>query len=356
MDKQPKKWPVRVVAFFALLALVVGGLALFRTFEDDSAPVKPVASFPPGGPAEFLYLDKARTASYLAQVEGGEEGKKKYIQKLTNSLNGKVNFEGAAEAGASHSEEDVVERVVTPSSSSLFFDLKKAMEETERGDLTSIKLNEFESVQEEPGEGRFVIFHTPALLSPSYLDQYLAVKRPHGVRDLFPPDGGGDAAAHNTSNRWAAWRFKGELGKDPRVDLAVRVRRPDRPGSVVYLLPIDGALLTEEQSLLSHGGGTLTIVGKIVRLWPQPGETSVFPAYVDNATRATWEGPLRSAPGELICRTNPYCKTIVSEGHFRGPRRQRVIEETRRAELRALHLETRIAKRGAVVLPIAIYK
>jgi hypothetical protein len=33
-----------------------------------------------------------------------------------------------------------------------------------------------------------------------------------------------------------------------------------------------------------------------------------------------------------------------------------MIEETRIAELRALHLETRIAKRGAVVLPIAIYK
>ncbi len=349
--KKAKFWGVALVAF---AALVLALYAVLRTPEDSGgSPEGGTASFPPGGPAEFIYLDTPRVASYLTQVDGGQEGSKKFIHKLNDSLNGKANLENVLEAGGSRSEEDVVERVVTPSASSAFFALTKAMEES--GNLTPVRLNDFRSRVRPLGEGGLVVFHTAALLSPSYLNQFLALKRAHGVRDLFPPDGGGDAAPHNTPGRLATWRFKGELGKDPRVDLAIRVKRPKKHGSVVYLLPINAALLTEEQSLLSHGGGQLTVVGKLVRIWPETGD-SASPAYVDTATRATWEGPLRGAPGELICRTNPRCKTQVGEDGLRGPARRRAIEEARGNELGALHLETRIERRGAVVIPIAIYK
>jgi hypothetical protein len=363
-----KKWGGLAVALIAGGVIAWAAIALLGSGDGGGlAHTTPArASFPPGGPAEFLYLDKARIIAYLAQIDDGEESSKKYAQKLTDSLNGKVNLESIAEAGGSRSEEDVVEKVVTPSGASLFFDLKRALEEEEEesegeeGDthyLEPVDLENPESGVETVGEGHFIEFQASELLSPAYLDQYLAIKRPHGVRDLFPPDGAGEAAARNTPARWATWRFKGELGKDPRVDLAVRVDEPDGKGRIVYLLPVDGALLTEEQSLLSHHGGTLTVVGKIIRLWPDPGKQKVkTPVYVDNATRATWEGPVRSAPGELVCRTNPACRTKVAANGIRGPHRQTLIEESRKAELRALHVETRIQRRGAVVLPIAIYK
>lgn len=46
---------------------LVGGVLIGRESldEDDFRP-----SVPPGGAAEFLYLDAARVATYLAQVEG----------------------------------------------------------------------------------------------------------------------------------------------------------------------------------------------------------------------------------------------------------------------------------------------
>ena len=114
-------------------------------------------------------------------------------------------------------------------------------------------------------------------------------------------------------------------------------------------------LLTEEESLLARGGGKFTVVGKLVRSFPEEGDRQ-DPAYADSATLQTWDGALRTAPGELICRTDPRCEQTVRELHLRGTGRLKAIQAARRRELRALDKQTEIEKHGAVIIPIAIYK
>jgi len=335
---------VAVVAIAVHLVFGIGG--------KDSESGGTALNFPKGGPAEFLYLDSGRVVAFLAQFNGGSFSNEKQTHKLTDTLQGNLNVNGI-EGGASKSEEDFIEREVTPTAASNFFTLYTAMKK--QHEVRRVPLSYFENAVHSLPEGQFVSFKTPALLSPIYLDAYLASRRPHGLRDIFPPNGRHGAPPQVTAERRAAWKFKSEVGKDPRIVFSLHTGRASHKKHFVYLLPMSAELLTEEQSLLSHGGGKFTVVGKLVRSFPEEGDTQKW-AYIDSTALQTWEAPLRSAPGELICRTEPRCVTYLRKHHLRGKERLEPIREARRRELRALKEQTEIEKRGAVILPIAIYK
>ena len=338
---------VLVVAIAAIAVHLIFGIGGKTSGSGGTA-----LNFPKGGPAEFLYLDSGRVGAFLAQFDGGSFSNEKQTHKLTDALKGSLNVNGI-EGGASRSEEDFIEREVTPTAASNFFTLYTAMKK--QHEVRRVHLSHFESAVYSLPEGQFVSFKTPALLSPIYLNPYLASRRPHGLRDLFPPDGRGGAPPHVTAERRAAWKFKNEVGKDPRVVFSLHTGREFHKKRFVYLLPMSAELLTEEQSLLSHGGGKFTVVGKLVRSFPEEGDTQNW-AYIDLAALQTWEGALRAAPGELICRTDPRCVANVREHHLRGEGRLGAIKAARQRDLRALNEQTEIEKRGAVILPIAIYK
>jgi hypothetical protein len=331
---------VVIVSIAAIAAHLVFGIG-----SNDSKGGGTALNFPKGGPAEFLYLDSGRVAAFLAQFDGGSFSNEKQTHKLTDTLQGNLNVEGI--------EEDFIEREVTPTAASNFFTLYTAMKK--QHDVRRVPLSHFESAVHSLPEGQFVSFKTPALLSPIYLDPYLASRRPHGLRDIFPPNGRHGAPPQVTAERRAAWKFKSEVGKDPRIVFSLHTGRKSHQKPFVYLLPMSSELLTEEQSLLSHGGGKFTVVGKLVRSFPEEGDTQKR-AYIDSTALETWEAPLRSAPGELICRTEPRCVAYLREHHLRGKERLKPIRAARRRELRALNEQTEIEKRGAVILPIAIYK
>lgn len=319
-----------------ILAYVVfHAFGLRLTTSEGSNSINP--NFPPGGPAEFLYLDPNRVNAYLAQVNGGTFDTEKVIRKLTNSLNAKVGVPGA-EGGGSQENETSVEREVKPTDASNFFLLRNGL--AQQGELNEVGLRFFNRDIAHLHEGAFVAFQSTALLSPQYLNAYLAVRDDHTIETMFPD---------SPRERKRAKEFSGTTGADPRVVFALQAK------NATYLLPMDAAFLTTERSLLKYGGGRFTVVGKIVRVFPEPGHQHE-PAYIDSPTRETWEQPLKSAPKELLCRTDPKCTGKVRDNNLTGTARSEAAKEARDTVLETLTRQTTIERRGAVILPVAIYK
>jgi hypothetical protein len=336
--------------FYKWAAIVFGAIiALYVVIElvggDEAASEKP--NFPAGGPAQFLYLDGAQTDAYLAQVDGGSYDSEKVTRKASDTLGGKLTVAGLGEASGTRAKELFVERVLQPTDASNFFALKSGLDD--QGDIEPISLRNFEEGVGQLEEGRFVSFKSSALLSPIYLNAYLAVRQANSLEAIFPRSQG---------RREASRKFFDEVGKDPRAVFVIQPTRADNPQRkepFVYLMPIGTRNLTAERSLTKYGGGSFTVVGKMVRRFPERFRDH-HPAYIDSATLETWEHPLRKAPGELLCRTEPRCITRVRRERLRGPDREGAIRSARRRILTALREQTEIGKLGAVILPIAIYK
>lgn len=357
-----RKVVCRIFIAVGTLAALYGGFQFVSSIlsSDGSKPLKP--AFPPGGPAEFMYLDNARVAAYLAQVDGGTYDSEKLTRKLTQSLNAKIALEKAGEVGGSVAEEEFAERSLKPTAASSFFALRSALKKNNA--LQPVRLRHFRKEVEGLTEGQFVEFKTSSLLPPLYLNAYLAIKHAHSVASLFP---------RSTIRREATRNFMRKVGREPRAVFSLQpyVAEPRQnvgdANSIaaasttterepfVYLLPISVQLLNPERSLLKYGGGRFTVIGKLVRRFPEP-TRSDSPAYVDSATLETWRQPLRHAPGELLCRTAPSCAAKVRDQELTGASRREAASEARARILHALNTQIRIDRDGAVILPIAIYK
>jgi hypothetical protein len=321
-----------------------------RLTTDESAGSAP--DFPHGGPAEFLYLDSSRVGAYLGQVDGGSFDSEKVTRKLTDTLSGKLTLAGAAEAGGSREQESLVEREVKPTEASSFFALYAALGDADL--VTPIRLRFFENDVRDLKDGEFVSFKTTALRSPIYVNPYLASRRVATLAAIFP-GGKKELEERSTAKRRAAERFVARLGANPRVVFSLHPEGGQAESSFVYLLPMNAERLTEERSLLKFGGGQFNVVGKVIRIFPELKHDHV-PAYVDSPTLEIWERPLRRAPGELLCRTDPRCAKRVREARLRGKARRAEIRASRVRALSALREQTAIGRRGAVILPIGIYK
>ena len=73
-----------------------------------------------------------------------------------------------------------------------------------------------------------------------------------------------------------------------------------------------------------------------MRIFPEK-RSDHRPAYIDSPTRETWEEPLRRAPGELICRTEPRCIKEVREQQTEGIARKRAIRAARSPSARSIN-------------------
>ncbi len=227
------------------------------------------------------------------------------------------------------------------------------------------------------------MFRTHSLRPPVYLNPYLAVRQRQTLATLFPMPPKGDPDGERIlAEREAARHFRQSVGEDPRVVFALyppnerelNERKAAKSGGtaaneeqlgpaeekalaenhVEYLMPMDARLITEERSLIKFGGGEFTVVGKLVRSFPERGDDE-HPAYVDSPTLETWAQPLSRAPLVLLCRTDPKCVSLQRSRLDPGGRRQ-ALEHSEDWALEALTEQTKIQRRGAVILPIAIYK
>lgn len=340
-------WKAAIGALgFAFLALMVLYIADPGSSEDASS-FQPV--FPDGGPAEFLYLDTARVATYLAQVEGGEVESEKLSRKLTQSLKAGIAIQGSGEFNANQATELAEERTLKPTAASSFFALQTRLEDVPDV-VKEIHPQELGNGVGKLEEGQFVTFTTSALLSPIYLNAYFAVLHAGTLDAIFP---------HSETYREAAKSFFEKVGPTARAAFALRDRSHGE--QFVYLLPVTAPLLSSERSLLKYGGGDFTVFGKLVRRFAEPEvEEERENAYVDSATQETWEPALRDAPGILLCRTEPECaadlRKVGRDGKVTSDERKVVFSANRRQILNKLDEQTTIPDRGAVILPIAIYK
>ncbi|HVQ57345.1 MAG TPA: hypothetical protein VMS60_00420 [Solirubrobacterales bacterium] len=332
-------WKATIGALgFAFVVLL--GLYVIDSGPEDSSAFQPV--FPEGGPAEFLYLDTARVATYLAQVEGGKVESEKLSRKLTQSLNTKVAVKELGELGATQATELAAERTLKPTAASSFFALQTRLMDAKV--VKTIDPPEFEEDVERLREGKFVTFETSALQSPIYLNAYFAVLHAGTLAAIFP---------NSRDDRKRAENFFEKVGPTARAAFALE------QDGFVYLLPVTAPLLSSERSLLKYGGGEFTVFGKLVRRFPEPMQGTRELAYVDSATQETWEQALRRAPGELLCRTAPQCAAEIREHggeEVSDAERAHAIKDNRREILGKLEEQTTIPDRGAVILPIAIYK
>lgn len=375
-------WLLKALALVALAAVLVFVISGRRSGEPRREP-----EFPASGPAEFLYLDGARVLAYLAQFDGGNFTSSQLTSTTSNSQNSKISVQDAFELGEASEQAQSVSKTITPTAAGNYIELLSKLEGLHG--LKKIGLGRFQHEVGKLTEGQFVTFRTHALSSPVYLNPYLAVRQRRTVSTLFPMPREGEAkrkAVHR--ERVRARLFRDQVGKDPRVVFALRPvnakERAERESElgggtpaapqvarnqaeervqekyeeeehVEYLMPMDAELISQERSLLKFGGGEFTVVGKLVRVFPEDGN-SHQPAYVDSPTLETWKQPLSEAPLQLLCRTDPECTERVRKDGATDREREEAVHHARAWALEALEEQTKIARRGAVIVPIAIYK
>jgi hypothetical protein len=312
------------------------------------------ARFPP---VEFLYLDKPRALSYLEEIQGGAVNSEEESRSATNNLEAKIKLEESVEAGSSRQEVAQLQRSITPTVASIFMELRAALE---RGGKTATiehpaEYKEINGLE----EGQFVTFKTEELHRPLYLDPYLAVHQDPDptLSALFPePAHDRRRRLEVRAEREASRQFVKQVGASPHMVFSLR------PGAkatgVHYLLPLNIGSFNREDSVLKNGGGSLTVLGKLTRVLPEPSEEEARgqrPSYIDFATREAWRLPIHYAPDLLVCRSDPDCRRLqgsVGRGSHVAVRARRA----RRAMESALVRQTEVANKGAVIVPVAIYK
>lgn len=392
------------------ILFLIAGVFVGRSGSDDSP------SFPANGPAEFLYLDRARVIAYLAQYEGGTFNSAHLISKLSDSGSGELTFANLAKVGGSTTRENSLARDITPTAAADYFSLLTNIED--KGELETVSLGRFGTEVRPLPEGEFIRFKTHSLRPPIYLNPYLATRQRTTMQTLFPPAikaRAGISAEQARRQRIRAKYFRRHLGSNPRVVFALEPLEPQEIKAieeeqeesstanaetlarakkakqknrclkerkqrrmrqqtgkmseaeieamhhVYYLMPMNTRLLTKERSLIKFGGGEFTVVAKIVRRFPEPGDRRV-PAYIDSPTRETWEQPLAHAPEKLLCSTDLACRKQAQRERAASQKKTaakaigHAIRESRCRDLDALRKQTEIPERGAVILPIAIYK
>lgn len=344
-----------LVGLVAILAL---GLNLRWPIGDESEPV--AIDQPP--PAEFLYLDSQRAFSYLAQMQGGTTTSEEQSRKSSRNVTSELAIKGLFQAAATSEAEEAAQRVVTPTAASSYIALINTLRAN--GDLVTVSdIRNFTHFENTVKEGQFVFFEAESMTPPTYTNLYLAVRQSDSLNALFPVVGNEADRQRALAIRRAAHRFVDQVGENPRIVFNLQ---PDgeKASAPHYLLPVQYAGLSNERSLIKNGGGAFQVLGKVVRIFPEPREveqkaeasTSAlrsWKAYIDPTGRHTWSEPLKHAAPALICRAESHCAQTVT----RNPEISEEATEGLREELeKDLAKQTQIKIRGAVILPVAIYK
>jgi hypothetical protein len=342
----------RAMISMAVIAIGIWILAHFLNSGGGAKGTQLKARFPP---VEFLYLDQPRSLSYLEELQGGAVNSEQESRSATNNLEAKLKLE-SAEAGSSRQEVEQLQRSITPTAASIFTELRAALERGKKIHTIDHPA-EYSEILDLP-EGQFVLFDTEELHRPLYLDPYLAVRQDPTLTALFPMPEHGRRKRHRLrSERRASRLFAKQLGGSPHMVFSLW------PGSakknVHYLLPLNIGSFNKEDSVLKNGGGSLTVLGKLTRVLPEPSEQEREERalnYVDFATRETWRLPLHFAPALLVCRSDPSCRANRRQEGAHGPGLVKDVRRARRAMEAALAAQTEVADKGAVIVPVAIYK
>lgn len=346
------------------LSLIVAGfvvaLGTGNLTAGDSPGAKPFVSRL--APVEFLYLDGPRILGYLGQLEGGRVGAVHRISKEIRSVSGEAPV-AAGKIGASAQYENQADSTITRTESSALGLMLNDLEEDHEPGVELHKVEHIAAAESlgEMKEGWLVKFKTRDLLSPGYIRPYVVLRQSATLAALFPRETGNrEDAEHSEKQMRLAKSFARQVGPDPRITFAVEPKvEAGRPRTTI-LLPMRYQGLTSERSLLEkdrdrYTGGRLTVIGKVIRLFPGRHRCIESPElkschhqvqYTDFATREIWQHPLEHASTYLVNHVSHHCRVLVSEERKEG----------RACYLANLEEQTQLRAPGAVILPLAVYK
>lgn len=297
-------------------------------------------------PGEFLFLDNARVAAYLGQLDGGIAKSERLSETLSTEENAGVSGE-LFHVSASAQRQNFVERQVTPTAAANFFRLTAAL--LSRSQLQEVSVDNIDDF-DQIGEGTFVRFTSDDLRTPMYANSYLVVRQAGTLKALFSTfKASGERKEAIMAQRDEARSYAHQVGPNPRIVFALTPRADE---SVQFLLPMHYRQLSDERSLVKDGGGRFTVVGKVVRVFRKPRKDGED-AYVDSPTMETWKKPLERVPVLLLRRSSSKCEATALPGSTHAAGGEATL---RSCVLDRLQEQTRIPGSGAVILPIAIYK
>jgi hypothetical protein len=278
------------LAVAAALGVAVGYLLWGRASGTDPFAIPP----PTEPPGEYLYLDSARVATYLSQVEDGLTSNEALTLSRTDSVGGNVSAGGIGVQGTTQSQRSLQE-TVTPTDASLFYRFEARLRSHDwlhTVNATPRNFAEFKLALSSLDEGSFVLIHNCRLVLPAYAAAYRAFKQ-----------------------------------QVPTLPLTLDVAAPSGEKDFELLFPVAFSALANEPSLFST---RLTLVGKIIRQ-----VDDAHPRYVDAETRASFDFDLAHAGSRL---------------------RRTPLTGSRSKLERAFSVAVTVNTPGAVILPIAIIK
>lgn len=357
-----------MVALGATAALIAVGVVLYVTGNGEPRPAagpgRPAAG--PGiPPAEYLYLDNARTLAYLSQINYGTLEREERSISQSKSL--EAGIEAAPfKAGGSAQRQSFIKQVVTPTAMSNFFELLEKLRKMRRGKMVETPAsNLLPERWDDIKEGSFLMVTGVSFELPPYATDYFFLRR-SGRPRLRRVGPIARRFNFNAKEKAAVKKWLRRLGKNPRITFSFELPREDGP--VRVLVPTQYLALADEQSLIT--GGEMTVVGKVVR--KVDGERDEF---VDGQTLSSFADGLARVPhflirlkqradDEYIAKLRKGSKDPNDPPELRAPKsertklvrqllRSRTTEKNLVANLRDA---TRVDRPGLVLIPLAVYK
>jgi hypothetical protein len=345
----------RVLTFSAGIAAGAAVVALSWWLVGGGESSNSLLQGDPGiPPPEYAYLDNARVLAYLGQIEGGLSGSEKVTEQLSRTRNGGVAASGL-QVGASSSQQQFVERVVTPTATARFYRLLDLLRG--KGYLETVNYGRGLSLRflNRVSEGDFVRINGCRMRLPTYaqMDELIRfapapLPADEAAYDVVLRSAAAEAARLNAQEEAhpgggissfrvktatgkaqrrlvrAAARFASALGPNPRIAVSSCTgRRVRRFHGVDLLIPLPLGALNVEPGLLA---GHVTVVGKLLHVVRPADEP-----YIDTATLNSLAAPITA---------------LERTPHF--PRHVDLTGE--------LDSDVTVLEPGAVILPIAIYK
>ena len=336
-------------------AAAVGFAWLFVGGNSSNELAQSLGQAPGIPPPDYAYLDNARVALYLGQLQGGLAQSEKLSEQLTQGRNAGLSAGGVSVGGSAGSSASR-ERVVTPTATTRFYQLLDLLDRDgylHRIDASAppkMLVREFAQVP----EGTFVQLRRCRLRIPSYIQlaqlnygssgYYSASMAYRGIGEGQPltNDAWGVALVRAGRQKYAlptpptmqsgeeriarTMKHLAAVAKrNPRVPFSTCDGSPAaKPRGVDLLFPVRLGALSSEPTLLS---GPVTIVGKLIR------SVRRDQVYVDQPSLAAFESATRAVDD------------AASDG-----------EEAFGALGGELASDATVLAPGAVILPIAIYK
>jgi hypothetical protein len=336
-------------------AAAVGFAWLFLGGSSPNELAQSLGQAPSIPPPDYAYLDTARVALYLGQLQGGLARSEQLSEQLTQGRNAGLSA-GGVSVGGSAGSSATRERVVTPTATARFYQLLDQLDRDgylHRIDASAPPKTLVRRFAQVP-EGTFVQLRRCRLRIPSYIQ---LAQLDFRSSEYFTPSmayqglGEGQPLTNEALGQALvrAGRQKSFLGggvsatiADPQIArtmrrlAAIAKRNPRvpfstcdgraaaKPRGVDLLFPVRLGALSSEPTLLS---GPVTIVGKLVRS-VRPGHD-----YADQPSLAAFATATHTVDEAAI---------NVGDEHYK------LSGE--------LDSDATVLAPGAVILPIAIYK